>query len=146
MGSSSAWVIRSMTTISQRPTRTANLDAIGDLAARSSRTHVLGTRDRSAKRTLGSRCVIIRGLGGGAQCRRYARAMHARSGLAVEPSPHADEDDRRGRQRPVMVDMEVIVRLQIQEHCPSITCMIRPYVARRAKVIFDHPHNADVSA
>jgi hypothetical protein len=38
--------------------------------------------------------------------------------------------------------MEVIVRRQDQEHCASITCMIRHYVARRAKVIFDHPHNA----
>jgi hypothetical protein len=42
-----------------------------------------------------------------------------------------------------MVDMEVIVRRQDQEHSASITCMIRHYVARRAKVIFDHPHNAD---
>ena len=38
--------------------------------------------------------------------------------------------------------MEVIVRHQDQGHCASITCMIRHYVARRAKVIFDHPHNA----
>jgi hypothetical protein len=29
-----------------------------------------------------------------------------------------------------MVDMEVIVRRQNQEHCASITCMIRHYVAR----------------
>jgi hypothetical protein len=42
-----------------------------------------------------------------------------------------------------MVDMEVIVRLQNQENCASITCMIRHYVARRAQVIEDHPHNAD---
>jgi hypothetical protein len=42
-----------------------------------------------------------------------------------------------------MVDMEVIVRSQDQELCASITCMIRHYVARRAEVIFDHPHNAD---
>jgi hypothetical protein len=42
-----------------------------------------------------------------------------------------------------MFDMEVIVRRQNQEHCASITCMIRHYVARRAKVIEDHPHNAD---
>ena len=48
--------------------------------------------------------------------------------------------------RPVMVDMEVIVRRQDQEHSASITCMIRHYVARRAKVIFDHPHNAEMSA
>jgi len=41
-----------------------------------------------------------------------------------------------------MFDMEVIVRRQNQEHCASITCMIRHYVARRAKVIEDHPHNA----
>jgi hypothetical protein len=45
--------------------------------------------------------------------------------------------------RPIMVDMEVIVRRQNQEHCASITCMIRHYVARRAKAIEDHPHNAD---
>jgi hypothetical protein len=45
-----------------------------------------------------------------------------------------------------MFDMEVIVRRQNQEHCASITCMIRYYVARRAKVIEDHPHNAAVSA
>jgi len=30
--------------------------------------------------------------------------------------------------------MEVIVRLQGQEHCASITCMIKHYAARRAKV------------
>jgi hypothetical protein len=42
--------------------------------------------------------------------------------------------------------MEVIVRRQSQEHCASITCMIRHYVARRAQVIEDHPHNAEESA
>ena len=42
-----------------------------------------------------------------------------------------------------MVDMQVIVRRQHQKLCASITCMIRHYVARRAKVIFDHPHNAE---
>jgi hypothetical protein len=42
-----------------------------------------------------------------------------------------------------LFDMEVIVRRQDQEHCASITCMIRHYVARRAQVIEDHPHNAD---
>jgi hypothetical protein len=41
-----------------------------------------------------------------------------------------------------MFDMEVIVGRQNQEPCASITCMIRHYVARRAKVIEDHPHNA----
>jgi hypothetical protein len=41
-----------------------------------------------------------------------------------------------------MVDMQVIVRLQDRRHCASITCMIRHYVARRAKVIFDHPQCA----
>jgi len=45
-----------------------------------------------------------------------------------------------------MVDMQVIVRRQDQKLCASITCMIRHYVARRAKVIFDHPHNADERA
>jgi hypothetical protein len=44
-----------------------------------------------------------------------------------------------------MFDMEVIVRLQDSNLCASITCMIRHYVARRAKVIFDHPHNPDES-
>ena len=39
--------------------------------------------------------------------------------------------------------MEVIVRRQNQEHCASITCMIRHYVARRAKVTEGHPDNAD---
>jgi len=38
-----------------------------------------------------------------------------------------------------MVDMQVIVRRQYRQLCASITCMIRHYVARRAKVIFDHP-------
>jgi len=38
--------------------------------------------------------------------------------------------------------MEVIARRQEQEHYASITCMIRHYVARRTKVIEDHPHNA----
>jgi hypothetical protein len=38
-----------------------------------------------------------------------------------------------------MIDMQVIVRRQDQQLCASITCMIRHYVARRAKVIFDHP-------
>ncbi len=35
------------------------------------------------------------------------------------------------------------MRRQDREHCASITCMIRHYVARRAKVIEDHPHNAE---
>jgi hypothetical protein len=35
------------------------------------------------------------------------------------------------------------VRLQNSGLRASITGMIRHYVARRAKVIFDHPHNAD---
>jgi hypothetical protein len=48
--------------------------------------------------------------------------------------------------RPILVDMQVIVRRQDQKLCASITCMIRHYVARRAKVIFDHPHNAESSA
>jgi transposase len=47
--------------------------------------------------------------------------------------------------RSLMLDMEMIVRRQNQEHCASITCMIRHYVARRAKVIEDHPHNAAMS-
>jgi hypothetical protein len=47
--------------------------------------------------------------------------------------------------RPHLLDMEVIVRHQDLKHCASITCMIRHYVARRAKVIEDHPHNAEMS-
>jgi hypothetical protein len=43
----------------------------------------------------------------------------------------------------VMFDMEVIVRRQVREHYASVTCMIRHYVARRAKVIEDHTHNAE---
>ena len=42
----------------------------------------------------------------------------------------------------LLLDMEVIVRRQDHACCASITCMIRHYVARRAKVIEDHPHNA----
>jgi hypothetical protein len=38
------------------------------------------------------------------------------------------------------------VRRQDHACCASITCMIRHYVARRAKVIEDHPHNAEKSA
>ena len=41
-----------------------------------------------------------------------------------------------------MFDMQVIVRRQDQEHCASITRMIRHYVARRAQVSEAHPHNA----
>jgi hypothetical protein len=48
-------------------------------------------------------------------------------------------------QRPDLVDMEVIVRRQDRVHCASITSMIRHYVARRAEVIEDHPHNAEMS-
>jgi hypothetical protein len=38
------------------------------------------------------------------------------------------------------------VRRQEQEHCASITCMIRHYVARRAQVTEGHPHNAALGA
>jgi hypothetical protein len=48
--------------------------------------------------------------------------------------------------RPVVSDMEVIVRHQGRERFASITCMIRHYVARRAQVTEGHPHNADVRA
>jgi hypothetical protein len=37
----------------------------------------------------------------------------------------------------------VIVGRRDREHCASITCMIRHYVARRAQVSEAHPHNAD---
>jgi hypothetical protein len=47
-----------------------------------------------------------------------------------------------GPRHPLMFDMEVIVRRHDQEHCASITCMIRHYVARRAQVTEGHPHNA----
>jgi hypothetical protein len=50
------------------------------------------------------------------------------------------------QERSHMVDMQVIVRREDQKLCASITCMIRHYVARRAKVIFDHPHNAAIRA
>jgi hypothetical protein len=45
--------------------------------------------------------------------------------------------------RTLVFDMQVIVRRQDQEHCASITCMIRHYVARRAQVTEGHPHNAE---
>ena len=35
---------------------------------------------------------------------------------------------------------------RIEARCASITCMIRHDVARRAKVIEDHAHNADECA
>ena len=47
--------------------------------------------------------------------------------------------------RPTLLDMEVIVRRQDQDHCASITYMIRHYVARRAQVTEGHPHNAESS-
>ena len=50
--------------------------------------------------------------------------------------------DRIVGRRPTLFDMEVIVRRQDQEHCASITCMIRHYVARRAQVTEGHPHSA----
>src|SRR5215467_3274353 len=65
--------------------------------------------------------------------------------LAIIPR-HAGQVLAPSRGRPVMVDMEVIVRRQDQKHCASITCMIRHYVARRAEVTEGHPHNADVRA
>jgi predicted nucleic acid-binding protein len=70
--------------------------------------------------------------------------------LGPDPTPHPAPTpagprapDHRGDRHPALLDMEVIVRRQGQEHCASITCMIRHYVARRAQVIEDHPHNAD---
>src|ERR1035438_3373879 len=62
---------------------------------------------------------------------------------AVWPGPTCMTiHDRPARERPLLLDMEVIVRRQDHACCASITCMIRHYVARRAKVIEDHPHNA----
>ena len=54
--------------------------------------------------------------------------------------------DRIIGRRPDLLDMEVIVRRQDHIRCASITSMIRHYVARRAKVIEDHPHNAEMRA
>jgi hypothetical protein len=51
-----------------------------------------------------------------------------------------------GGKRTDLFDMEVIARFQNSGLCASITCMTRHYVARRAKVIFDHPDDADDSA
>jgi hypothetical protein len=48
--------------------------------------------------------------------------------------------------RPDLFDMEVIVRRQCRKRCASIADMIRHYVARRAQVIEDHPHNAESGA
>jgi hypothetical protein len=53
--------------------------------------------------------------------------------------------DHRDSEHPDLFDMEVIVRRQCRKRCASITCMIRHYVARRAQVIEDHPHNAAIS-
>ena len=81
-----------------------------------------------------------------AQCRRYDREANLRhdflqcdrTGRSVRGRAQPASPDRR----PILLDMEVIVRHQDQGHCASITGMIRHYVARRAKVIEDHPHNA----
>ena len=68
-------------------------------------------------------------------------------GIPAGASPRsADLAREAGPRRPDLVDMEVIVRLQNLGYCASITCMIRHYVARRAQVIEDHPHNADERA
>src|SRR5207245_512801 len=53
-----------------------------------------------------------------------------------------DPADLSACEHPLLVDMEVIVRRQDHPRYASITCMIRHYVARRAQVIEDHPHNA----
>ena len=63
--------------------------------------------------------------------------------LAIRKPKRADRVPTPGQRRPDLLDMEVIVRRQNQKHCASITCMIRHYVARRAQVIEDHPHNAE---
>jgi hypothetical protein len=79
-----------------------------------------------------------------AQSRRYGRQSDLWPGLSTV-TERAIWADRIVRRRPTLVDMQVIVRCQDQKLCASITCMIRHYVARRAKVIFDHPHNAESS-
>jgi len=45
-----------------------------------------------------------------------------------------------------MLVMEVIVRPQDQILCASITCITGTYAEPEGRVIFDHRHNADVSA
>ena len=70
---------------------------------------------------------------------------HALLELASAPSGTAIANHDPLPGHPYLLDMEVIVRRQDQGHRASITCMIRHYVARRAKVIFDHPHNAAMS-
>jgi hypothetical protein len=44
-----------------------------------------------------------------------------------------------------MFDMPVIARFRDQEHCASITGMIRHYAEPEGRVIFDHRHNAEMS-
>ena len=75
-----------------------------------------------------------------------AQARPYTSRYPLTPVKGAPTEERKGTQHPDLFDMEVIVRRQDQEHCASITCMIRHYVARRAKVIEDHPHNAAMRA
>jgi hypothetical protein len=93
------------------------------------------------------------------ECRKAPEAAPAPATTTASPPrpPARDPNDQpppsspvaRVRQataeRPDLVDMQVVVRLQDQGHCASITCMIRHYVARRAQVTEGHPHNADVS-
>ena len=62
------------------------------------------------------------------------------------PQPACLSIASRPRHRTVLFDTEVIVRRQDHPRCASITYMIRHYVARRARVIEDHPHNAAYSA
>jgi hypothetical protein len=43
---------------------------------------------------------------------------------------------------PLMLVMEVIVRLQDRALCASITCITGTYAEPEGRVIFDHRHNA----
>jgi Phage integrase family len=56
------------------------------------------------------------------------------AGEAVRPSASASNLSRwHSLARPLVLDMEVIVRRQDRGHCASITCMIRHYGARRGE-------------
>jgi hypothetical protein len=96
-------------------------------------------------RSLGATPALMPGPNAGVGRERayYAAGGAPPCGVTLPCATHAWVNMRtRPQKHPQLVDMEVIVRRQDQKHCASITCMIRHYVARRATVIFDHPHNA----
>jgi hypothetical protein len=72
--------------------------------------------------------------------RRRDRASHdylQAQVQATQPPPSERSPDTRS-----CLICKVIVRSQDQEHCASISRMIRHYVARRAQLTEGHPHNA----